>query len=152
LASCRRVDWNWGQDFEQSQSNHGWPRVALVDGLGTRRGSSQRSNIRTKSGPLSLRTSATRRHAWLARPDADDAGHHASRLVPIPHRLIPKAERADTRMFSPSRFEGEPMDRPLRLIFVHPIALTASRTHPARLHQIPFALPPVMPYLFIMCT
>jgi hypothetical protein len=42
-----------GQDFEQSQSNHGWPRVALEHGLGSRCGSLVRSNIRTKSGPSS---------------------------------------------------------------------------------------------------
>ena len=57
------------QDFEQShQSNHGRPRVGLVHGLGTRCGSSQRSNIRSKSGPWSrelLRHDDTR--GWRVR-------------------------------------------------------------------------------------
>ena len=67
-----------GQDFEQSQSNHGWPRVAVVHGLGTRCGSLVRSNIRSKSGPSSLNFLDTTTRITF-RP--------ASRLLPISHRL-----------------------------------------------------------------
>jgi hypothetical protein len=56
-TQAKRLQWTMnecGQDFEQSQPNHGRPRVALVHGLGTRCGSLVRSNIRSKSGPSSL--------------------------------------------------------------------------------------------------
>lgn len=65
-------------DFEQSQPNHGWPRVALVHCLGSRCGSLVRSNIRSKSGPSSLNLfDTTTRITFL----------WASRLLPISHRL-----------------------------------------------------------------
>jgi len=145
VASCRRVDWNWGQDFEQSQSNHGWPRVALVHGLGTRRGSSQRSNIRTKSGRLSLRTSATRRHAWLARPDDEmtlPRWASASRLVPIPRR-----PRGPIPGCSP-----HPGSRSSR--WIGPFASYSSIPSPSLpVRTLVSVVPsPVMPNLFIMCT
>jgi len=86
-----------GQDFEQSQSNHGWPRVALLHGLGTRCGSLARSNIRSKSGPSSLNfLDTTTRVVGASR----SSGRHDYSRSPIAYPV-------------PSGPIATPMDRPI---------------------------------------
>ena len=91
-----------GQDFEQSQPNHGWPRVGLVYCLGTRCGSLVRSNIRSKSGPSSrLSTSSTRRHAWLAHHVPLGVTTTPDLQSPIPSRLS-RSHEGRCRWIGPS--------------------------------------------------
>ena len=123
VAGCRRLTGLWAKILSNLSLIMVGPVLPLLHGLGTSPGSSQRSNIRAKSAPQSFRTSSTRRHARLAPPDDEMA---LPRWAPRPHRLIPRAERADTRMFSPIQVQGQSRwIGPIPIHFIHRIAPTS---------------------------